>query len=942
MGGGGKSGSATIGFKYFMGMHMVFCHGPVDFVGPIYAGKRLCHAGRSSSGIITIDKPGLFGGEKKEGGIKGPVDVMMGESTQGQNAYLVSKLGSSVPGYRGVVSLVANKCMVCAMSPYPKAWAAQVKRIPGQDWYPAKANINSGSANGAHIIRETILNTDWGLGYPSTAIDNTSFTSAADALYSEGLGLSMLLSGQGSVEDFLQQVLRHVNGALYVDRLTGKFKLKLLREDYVVGSLPVFDTTNIKEMASYQRPTYAEMINEVVLVYRPRGAFSDDAVTVQDLASIQAQGGVVSQTMQYPGIDTAANASLVGVRELKQNSTPLAKVRFTANRDAWALNPGDAFKLSWAPKGISQLILRAIAIDYGGLASGMIEVSAVEDIFGVPAAAYAVPQGSLWTDPVGDAVPVPESRVEEVPYWDLAMQLSPADLDYIEDTDCFFHYFAREPAVASSSFGLWTRPTGVGDFARVEYGSYSPTVLLAQDLNKTQETGILIAGASALVEDVDIGTYAYIGQELVRVDDVDATAGTMAIGRGCLDSSPAEHTSGTRVWFAEEEGATDPSPYLPAESVDGRATPVTGTGELDVSAASTQVLVMAGRQFRPYPPGRFAFNAVYFPAAVIDGLSVSWVHRDRTLQTARPIIDHFDGTIGPEAGTTYTASFYGERDLVTTPLRTAAGMAASPRVWTEELVDAGLYVYAPVDTHSFRVPMDTNHRVEGPDQTVGWAVNTGVTFDGEWAQFSGSNYLDVEDIDEGETLSIVFSIDGGSYSGGAVERTVVDKSSAAGANIFSLVLYNGSFRAYIGALGGTSFASWATLYSRDHDFLVTVEKNQPAAGQTRTSVYMDGVLLGQTSAAAVIGAMAGKSWAVGAGWSSAVARDKYMIARMHGLAFFKALLTASQVWPEQRLNDRLRVTLKSVRDAQDSRQSCDHTADRAGFGYRFGQYFGGV
>lgn len=941
MGGGGKGGgSVVIGYKYFLGMHLVLCHGPVDFVGPIYAGERQFAGGRGSSGIINANAENLFGGEKKEGGIVGKIDVMFGEDTQGENVYLRTQM-FRVPGYRSVVSLVANKCYVCAMSPYPKPWAAQVTRIPGKDWYPETATINpvgnASSANGAHIIRETIMNTDWGLGYPFTAIDDTSFRAAALTLYTEGLGLSLILAGQGSVEEFLQQILRHINGVLYVDRYTGKFVLKLTRDDYVIANLPVFDISNIKELVSFQRPTYGEMINEVVIVYRPRGSFSDSAITAQDLASVQAQGGVVSQTMQYPGIDSSANAGMVAMRELKQNSTPLAKARIIANREAWSLNPGDVFKLSWAPKGINQLILRAMSIDYGGVLNGMIEINAVEDIFGVPDSSYITPQDSIWTEPIDDPVPVPESKLLEVSYWDLVITLSPADFDYVEDTDCFLSYQARVPSIASPNFGLWTKPAGATAFTRVSQGPYAPTALLAQDLGKTQETGILISTSTFILETVELGTYGYIDNEIVRIDAIDPIAGTMSIGRGCLDSVPAAHVNTTRIWFIESNGAVDPNTYVPAEILEARATTITGIGELDVNAATTQSITFAGRHFKPYPPGQYRFNSVYYPVAIVGALVLAWVHRDRTIQTVRPIIDHFDGTIGPEVGTTYTMSFFGERDLITTALRTVAALSGNTRTWTEELADSGLWAYAPVDTHSFLLPLDTNARVEGPDQTVELASNvTDVSFDGDWAQFAGTSYMDVEDIDIGETFSLVFGIDGGSYPGTAVEGTIVDKSSSAGANIFSLTLYSGYFRSFIGAGGGTSFATWGSSLARDHYFLVTVEKNQPSAGQTRTSIHMDGVLLGQTSVAFVVGAMAGKPWSVGAGWSGVSTRDKFLTARLHRLAFFKGLLTLADVWPEQRLNDTIRATLRSVRDATNSWQTCDHQSERAGFGYRYG------
>jgi hypothetical protein len=252
--GGGKGGgskSVTVGYKYYMGMHMVICHGPVDSLNQIYAGERQIRGLVSSSSRILISAENVFGGEEKEGGIKGYVDVMFGEPTQTANSYLQSKVSSQMPAFRGVLSIVCNQIYFAAMNPYPKPWWFEVTRIPQSDWEPSYAEPRTGSANGAHIIRELITNTTWGMGYPISQIDNTSFVDAAETLYNENFGVSFILAAQGQIEDLLQQVLRHINGVLVSDRFTGLFKLKLIRDDYTVGNLPTFDDSNIIALIAF-------------------------------------------------------------------------------------------------------------------------------------------------------------------------------------------------------------------------------------------------------------------------------------------------------------------------------------------------------------------------------------------------------------------------------------------------------------------------------------------------------------------------------------------------------------------------------------------------------------------------------------------------------------------------------------------------------------------
>ena len=121
MSSGGKGGgSVTVGYRYYAGMHLTLCHGPVDSLNRIVVGERTAWSGNlTSSGQVTIDEPELFGGDQREGGVVGAVDLVMGNASDGQNDYLVSQLGPTVPAYRGVVSLILRQPQLSAPAREP-------------------------------------------------------------------------------------------------------------------------------------------------------------------------------------------------------------------------------------------------------------------------------------------------------------------------------------------------------------------------------------------------------------------------------------------------------------------------------------------------------------------------------------------------------------------------------------------------------------------------------------------------------------------------------------------------------------------------------------------------------------------------------------------------------------------------------------------------------
>ena len=528
----GGSSSQTIGYRYFMGLHMAVCHGPVDSINQIYVGKRSLEISpQTGNATVQLSQKDLFGGDKKEGGILGDLDVEFGAGGQAVNSYLFDQFGANTPAFRGVTCAVFRETTltgfqdytsnsgggyIAAMSPYPKPWAFDVTDIPGGSFNPTKQDI-SGGANGGHIIYDCITDSDWGLG--ASNIDNASFTTATTALHTEGLSLSMIYAQQSKIETFIQEVLDHINGVLYTDRTTNNFVLKLIRDDFDAGSLQVFDETNIVSLMSFERPAYSDLVNEVVFSYRKQGAFDDSTITVQDLASIQAQGAIVSQTSSFSGIDTDANAAIIAARELKQLSTPLARAKLLVNREGWNLNPGDVIKLSWSAYGVVQIILRIINVNYGSLDSGVVLIDTVEDIFGLPENSYIAPVSTGWSDEVAQPVAAPSSVAYELPFFVIQTTFSVADIALLTTNTGRVQVVNENTATAAFNIVLKTR-TGASDFEEVAEGQFTPTATLNGALNRTDKLSIPVNNFKGGAGGVTVGSYAYLNGESLRIDDV--------------------------------------------------------------------------------------------------------------------------------------------------------------------------------------------------------------------------------------------------------------------------------------------------------------------------------------------------------------------------------------------------------------------------------------
>ncbi|TCS71193.1 putative tail protein [Sulfuritortus calidifontis] len=713
---GGRSKKQTVGYRYRMGLHLALCQGPVDAVQEIQMGDRTAWGNAErvplSSGhgltSLSINKPTLFGGDEREGGVVGTIDVLSGHAGQGRNDYLMSRLGGSIPAFRGVLSLVARKILFAANNPYIKPWAVRVRRFTagwtGEPWMPWNAEVrawdnNQGreisvGMNPAHILVQCLTDPHWGMGYPQDSI-GWSFWNAAWALSSEGFGLNLIWTRQQPIESFISQVIDHIGGILYTDPEQGTFELKLLRDDYWIDSLPQLGPDEIVRLERFERAQWGELPNELTVVYTDWQTGGDATVTVENLAAIQLQGGVINQRRDYPGVNYGPLAARLALRDLRALGSPLARMSLTVARDTLerAPLPGDVFLLNWPRLGLDQMVVRVTGIDTGTLGSSEWRIEAMEDVFGMSNTVLSPPPPQI-EEPTMEPLPPALVLAVEIPYWELARTLSRAELDYLTDTDAALGALS---AVGGAGQLNWQLATGASasDIASVASEDYAPllTIDVALPASEAVAVGVPVTAISQ-PERLTVGDYAYLVdgsgaiREAVAVLDFDTAAATVVLARGVLDTTPQAHASGTRLIGVGEWLASEGAERAPGESVFVGAIPRTSTDQGDsVLAANGQPIVLTGRQALPYPPGRIRLNGQIEPVVVAGDLTVTWAHRDRTQQTAY-LVQQDEGDIGPELGVTYTVRIRNRSNVL---VRTETGLLGTTYLWTAAVgaLDAG-------------------------------------------------------------------------------------------------------------------------------------------------------------------------------------------------------------------------------------------------------------
>lgn len=915
----GKSSSTTIGYRYYLGFHIGLCHGPIDAITEILVDERSVYTGRWTGGLIAINAPYVFGGDDREGGVVGAMELLMGAADQLPTG-AIAAVYPNMPGFRGIATLYADSFYM-GNNPYLKPLAYRAARIHvRQDgiaqWYDAKAEIAiatpatetaiksfdrfdgaewvyhdsgtgipfgdayglspegyliakgtnvggnsdvlkytatglvgagaahrvsvevmsvslfgsqpradvapkvqllidaggttvhgvpiattaeaewhpfaelsgnfydlglpqivanvwyrydfytntspsnevliyvtrldtnvqthaqvlavnkfsatgfefltrrnsagprpdivfrnvtfwgvsslapSGDMNPAHILRECLTDPEWGDGYPDEAIDDASFTAAADTLYAEEFGIALNWNKQTTLEKFEQEVLRHCKGELYVSRSTGKFVMKLIRDDYDPDALPVLDPAHVVAVENLNAPTPGELTSSVTVQYYDRARRGKGSVAVQDPALSTIQGAVINQKFDYQGITRFDLASRVAARELRVVSTPLISCQVTADRTASALGKGDVFKLVWPDYGIEGLILRVSQVDLGDGLKNQIKLLCVQDVFSQPDINFAALPEDTWTAPYSGAPVAAGVRlVTEAPYLALVTRSGQADansrLALEPDLGHLAVAAARPADDAERADVIVDVGAGYGDpFTLRGFGAYA---VLDADIGHLDATATssdyrdMFFSVTSPVS-LPLPVLGSIEAEIVQVtavaDPDSAGAIAVTLARGLLDTVPAPHPAGALLIVWGDRVDSDEVEYLAAESLDVKILPIMGGQRLLPTAAPIDTVVMASRAIRPYPPGNVKLEGLRYPVGevFIGPLSLTWSHRDRLLQTAAPI-DQYATDIGPEAGTTYTVRIYDGSDALADEITGISGTSETLHTPTSEYSD---------------------------------------------------------------------------------------------------------------------------------------------------------------------------------------------------------------------------------------------------------------
>ena len=691
---GKSSGGKAEVTEYKMSIHIGVAL-ELDSVRRILVDEKVAwHGNLTSNATLQIDKPDLFGGTRKEGGLVGAIEVLMGRSTQVLPVQVANRYGlapTDCPAFRGLTTLMfrgSNQVGTGYLNNweyYDLDWegdtgtggftwkhnsAVIAQKVEVEGTCAPKTTLNQAyamidnpdqplmpDANPAHIIYEALIDDEFGMGSSADLIDTDAFEAAAETLYNEGFGLSILWMRQSTIQKIVNEVLDHIQATIFSDPTTGLLSIKLHRDDYDVEDLFVISPDNAK-LTAYRVRSGGEIINEVSVSWTNPINEKTETITAQDIASIQAQGGEkVSTSRDYYGVRHAGLARKLLARDLRESTAPLISCEAEIDRSAWNLTPGSVVVLNWPRRNLYGIVMRVGKVNYGKPGATTVRVPLVQDIFSLSRPPIAIDPGTGWQDPAVDPQPLTMQLTTLPAYFSRNGQVQTNLVELVEP-EVLAMSLADSQDEDSLDYELVTETTGPGgDPLVLSQGAMTmtPLALLEDALVAEAVSEIPAALYPNLTWSPSRSGFVLLGtddenQEIAFVSGITDTGWT--IERGCLDTIPRSWPADTPVW-AINPGAKIvdiKTIHSAGETVTYRGLDRTSRGLLAYDDAPDVTATLTERPHLPLRPANVKVGATAFGTHAIGiatTFTVTWANRNRAMEDTQVLL-WTDGSVTPE------------------------------------------------------------------------------------------------------------------------------------------------------------------------------------------------------------------------------------------------------------------------------------------------------
>lgn len=417
--------------------------------------------------------------------------------------------------------------------------------------------------NPAEAIYDILRNEYWGCNYTEDRVDINSLIDLGCTCEEESLGVSCLINRVAQANEYVTKILSHINGVKYDNPMTGKLTFKLIRNDYDIDELKVFDTSNC-ESCEFSRLDWSETTSSISLSFTDASNKYDTGQFSQtDIANRLITGAYTEKSVDGEYFTTVSNARWLAQTSLLSAGYPLSAINLVTNRIAYDITVGDPIKVNWEPYGITQMVFRVTDIDYATLTDGRISITAIEDVFGFDKLDFDFSSTPAWTDPEKEPYDVARYMFMELPY-ETTMNLN-----------TYVHAFAAQPSSYTIYWDIWRYSKGTYSLS-AKSSTWSMVGRMVYGYNESYDfdaTGFELAyvgvNSEQALDDkiikINNAPYTYnhnsnlnilvVDNEIMSYDTITKLPNghyqIAGVVRGIFDTIPKKHTAESIVYFGD-------------------------------------------------------------------------------------------------------------------------------------------------------------------------------------------------------------------------------------------------------------------------------------------------------------------------------------------------------------------------------------------------------
>ncbi len=625
VGSGKNAQEVTVGYRYKLSL-LCAIGGVIDELREFRRSNEVAWSGSiTSNGSTFSARTGRKAAVNGSGTGKSTIKAYLGTQTSIDSDY-EDQSGDSIP-YRETSLLWMDQVFVGDNTTSIEPFQVLVTRRPSMISGTGDHLVGTYDYNPADAIWRILEDH---LDIPTSLIDTASFTAAQEALHDEGTGISFVMSQAKSANDWVQEILRHIDGFLFYSHEIGKWKLTLAREDYDVDDLDVVDDSKVKDLR-IARQGWEDCFTDIKVSFISTRTWDFTNFNIVNPANRYMLGGQKTKSLSFPMFTDADTASKTATRVMARIFYPLATGSFRVSREYIDPEPGAVLLLNSEALGIAGMVIRVLGVAGVDSSDQQIEVEWAEDLFSIGTAEVVTfPPSSGGDDPdwsledEATVVVILDATQELALETAIAVLVAPPptgtatgyDLIYQEDvldTGEFYPYGVTTSSYSASTDILDEGATGFTFNSAVGVTAFNQT---RDSWQRMAQVGVLVNAAGTVVEVVSVKTITDLGGGSWRAT---------GIIRGLAGTDPATFGIGSHFFIVEagDFQVVNVSGLALNASLSFTVEPF---NPLTTGPTSSASHTYGYRPETPYPPGNLVATRV------VNDITLDWVACNRHSQ----------------------------------------------------------------------------------------------------------------------------------------------------------------------------------------------------------------------------------------------------------------------------------------------------------------------